>query len=354
MSKNEQRDRARLEIAFNGLGRLALAERTLLLKDMFGVLEKSNTAEFREATDPQARKWQRKILDQLIKDGVVESSIDNDQQVYRAVDKSRLSSILDDYFKEDGALLSELVFPNRKTAAIKKIDEILLRHPEDPEEAERLVDRALDEGRLQKIPIPQSALDAAAADEDIDSNDEVLGAILDGVDALTESFNGLVDGTAENHQHFTGTLAALTESAASIEAKIEQKERAVGKRIEQFELRLIALQTVVEAIQRTLKTALSSIEELNKNARSTTELVGTLSNVQSLVEALNNNVLYSIHQNNAERKDQMGQLLRRLDVQLEENSELRNLFLEQLSDEGYERTERAAIQTLDKQNGKQK
>jgi hypothetical protein len=339
-NNHAQRDKARIKLAFLGIGTLYDAPNPLLLKDIFILPQNSTATEFQEATGSQARKWQRRILDQLVDEGLVKKTLDDGQQCYAPADKKRLNEILNNYADYDGSMLSALVFP--KKPAGKQLEEVLRRHLVDEDGAAATAENArTEENSTNQLLEPVQA-------------DNRIGSLID-------SFHTLIEAVASNHRQFDSQFNGLSDRQDEVlgaidlvQEKVEQKDRSITKRIDQMEQRMAALQTVIEAVQRTLKTTMSSIEELTKTERYSAELVTVLSNLHGLITGLNANVLGSMQQNAAMQKDKWGHVLRRLDANIAENGALRNLFLENMANDGYEQAERAAIQAqIDMQNGKQ-
>lgn len=299
--------------ALRDLSRLR-EDATAELTDLFYVTgDNPSAAELAEGDTKGSRKWQREFMRRLAEDGVV-SAPERDHWVVG--DQLRLLAILSNA-AEDGAMLSRYLFAT---------------------ESEFRAGKALSE---------QDGYTAENAEEDSDQEDPKVhgqrvteigdwGKELSLIAGLQRT---LVEAVGKNHIAFDKTLTAISdglvlvgEELQKLHEGVQKREGSLGKRIEQTEERLVGMQRVLEAMQGTLKGIAGNLGALDAAAQNQARSEQILEQFVKTSAATNARIDALVAVVTADRKNQLGQLLRKLDEHVREGRTLHDMLLEMDTD----------------------
>lgn len=276
------------------------------LTDLFYVTGDNPTqAEFAEGDSKPSRKWQREFMRRLMSDGVVDE-VEADH--WSVKDQVRLIAIISN-LTEDGALLSNYLFLTDAEFRNKR----------------SIADSAEDGYTL------------AAAEEDNQEEKPPLddAAIARELAALGNLQRTLIEGVGKNHIAFDKSLLTIIESlqgllevVIQLRESVQKREGGIGKRVETVEERLVGMQKVLEAMQQTLKGVAQNLGALDNAAKIQARSEQILEECTQMAARTDAKIDGLISVLAAERKDKLGQVLKRLDEHVRDGRTLYDMLLD--------------------------
>jgi len=300
----ESQKQARMKIAATALrafhGQLESAYSIL---ELFVPDASSTDAETSEILTAKGRKWQKAMMQRLEHDGIVKLRPDG---AYAVRSSEKLRAIIN---SQDHATLAQYVFGYQTN----------------------LIDDDLN--RMLKL------ADGSGRSDEQDETKATNQSNGSGGQGVEELFQIFLEQVGQNHKQFDGSLQMVLLNSNEqlglthkLTEQVLQRERNVGKRIDELDNRLKDTQRVVESMQTTLKAAFGAMQSLNQNLADLSAFSNTLKSASEASLAINAKIDALIVHLNRSEQDKLGKLMPRLDVFLSEGSALRDLFLQAIED----------------------